>query len=417
MYEVDLNRQGAFSAGKVIGLSTVESMPARGMATPHLIFYEIEAAEVVDIILDENHPEYNSPLDIGKAKVRHVISDMGKDRALLPWAKTMNPQIKDYPLKHEVVITGEYLGQLYYFQRLNIYNSPNNNSFPNISMPKIKSNVLSGKKGTDYNNVAVSQTPNKTLPIDIQQLGNTFERKLTIKPLRSAEGDLIIEGRFGNSIRFGSNQETGRPTIKMRVEQSPDTPEGFINQTTEDINNDGSSVWLSSGGQIQLIPATNEEKDIHLISDKTKPQSFDGRQIILASDRIVWNAKRNELMGFSKKDINFVAKEDFTIDTGGGITAKSLASIVLTTDINFNINAEGKTVVTSPRIYLGSENAEEPIVLGNKLFDLMEEILDAITQITVPTGTGPSGTPINVAAFQRIKNKIRTILSRQNYSL
>jgi hypothetical protein len=416
-YEIDLNKQGAFSAGNAIGLTTVESTPSRGMAAAHLVFYEIEAAEVVDIILDENHPEYNSPLDIGKAKVRQVISDMGKDEAILTWAKTMSPQIKDYPLKHEIVITGEYLGQLYYFQRLNIYNSPNNNSFPNISMPKIKSNVSTNKKGADYTNVAVSQTPNKTTSTDIQQLGNTFERKLNIKPLRSDEGDLILEGRFGNSIRFGSNQDTSRPTIKIRVEQSPDTPEGFINQTTENINDDGSSIWLSSDGQIQLIPATNELNNIHLVSDKTKPDSFSGRQIILASDRIVWNAKTNELMGFSKKDINFVAKDDFTIDTGGGIAAKSLADIVLTTDVNFEINAEGKTVITSPKIYFGSENAEEPVVLGNKLSDVLNELVDAILQLTVPTGTGPSGPPINSPKFQQVKNKIRTILSRQNYSL
>ena len=41
---------------------------SRGPETAHYKFYELEAAEVVDIILDDTHSEYKSGLDIGKIK-------------------------------------------------------------------------------------------------------------------------------------------------------------------------------------------------------------------------------------------------------------------------------------------------------------------------------------------------------------
>lgn len=416
-YEIDLNRQGAFSKSNQVSLTPTTALPGRGPGAPHYVFYELEPAEVIDIILDEKHPDYLDATDIGKAKIRLVVSDLGKSAEILPYAKPLNPQIRDYPLIHEIVIVAEYLGEYYYSSRLNILNSPNNNAFAGLSLPKRSNPPTTKRKVNDYENVAVSQTPNKTTRADNKKLGKTFTANLEIKPLRSGEGDLILEGRFGNSIRLGSNRDTGNPTVKIRAGQSPETPEGFLNQTTEDINNDGSSLWLTTDGEVPVVFATANDTDIHLISDQTKPETYAGRQALVASDRIILNAKSNELMGFAKKDINLVAKDDFTLDTGGRIAATTLGEILLTADTNILLTADGNATITTSRINLGSEDAEEPLVLGNQLNDLLSELIDAIAQITVPTGTGPSGTPINVAQFQRIKNKLRTILSQQNYSL
>lgn len=40
---------------------------------------------------------------------------------------------------------------------------------------------------------------------------------------------------------------------------------------------------------------------------------------------------------------------------------------------------------------------------GSGLRKTLDELLDGICQLTVPTGVGPSGIPINVATFQKIK--------------
>jgi hypothetical protein len=122
------------------------------------------------------------------------------------------------------------------------------------------------------------------------------------------------------------------------------------------------------------------------------PTSFDGKQIIISSERIVFNAKQNELIGYSNSNINFSAKGTFTI------------------------NSNQDTIINSKSIYLGID-ASEKLVLGDTLKDLLGQILDAIGQITVLTGTGPSSPPSNAAQFTAIKTKLSTMLSKQNYTL
>ncbi len=41
---------------------------------------------------------------------------------------------------------------------------------------------------------------------------------------------------------------------------------------------------------------------------------------------------------------------------------------------------------------------------------LLEDLITAISQLTVPTGVGPSGTPINTAVFTQIKTRIGNFL-------
>ena len=101
--------------------------------------------------------------------------------------------------------------------------------------------------------------------------GNTFEEKANIRNLFPNEGDVIIEGRFGNSIRFGStakqseenkNVESpwstegreGNPITIIRNGQSQvDLPFSNWFPIYEDIQNDDSSIYMTSG---QLIPVT-----------------------------------------------------------------------------------------------------------------------------------------------------------------
>lgn len=73
----------------------------------------------------------------------------------------------------------------------------------------------------------------------------------------------------------------------------------------------------------------------------------------------------------------------------------------------------GTTVVDmiSGTIKLGSFQATEAGVLGNTLATLLSDLIDAIKAMTVTTGTGPSGTPINTAAFESIQDRIDSIKS------
>lgn len=59
----------------------------------------------------------------------------------------------------------------------------------------------------------------------------------------------------------------------------------------------------------------------------------------------------------------------------------------------------------------GADTANEPAALGNTLKELLEELIDAINVLTVPTPAGASGTPVNAATFSSIKGRLEQFLS------
>ena len=217
-------------------------------------------------------------------------------------------------------------------------------------------------------------------------LGEDFNPNAQIHPLESKEGDIIYEGRFGNSIRFGSNPKTGTPEILIRAGQNPNVAGSNLLPILEDINKDFNSIWASTDRVIPLEIACTNQKSYEA------PTSFDGKQIIINSDRIILNAKKEEIIGYSNKNINFSANG------------------------TFNINTNGSTNVNSKEIYLGLD-ATEKVVKGDTLVSLLSELITQLSTMTVLTGTGPSSPPTNAQALVTIKQKLQTCLSKQNYTL
>jgi hypothetical protein len=90
------------------------------------------------------------------------------------------------------------------------------------------------------------------------------------------------------------------------------------------------------------------------------------------------------------------------------IIHESGSSIVMDENGNIQIQCgpEGQ-------IRIGSTDASiEPAVLGEKLVSILGEILSQIQAIIVPTGVGPSGSPINSTAFATISAKLDEIKSK-----
>ena len=135
-------------------------------------------------------------------------------------------------------------------------------------------------------------------------LGNTFIERSNIHPLLPFEGDTIYEGRWGNSIRIGSTIKlkppvnsslnnwssvgtSGDPIMILRNGQGIQTDQGWI-PTTEDINNDESSIYLASTQKIPLkASSTNYTSYTNYIPQK--PDQYAGKQIMVNSGRLVFN--------------------------------------------------------------------------------------------------------------------------------
>ena len=80
------------------------------------------------------------------------------------------------------------------------------------------------------------------------------------------------------------------------------------------------------------------------------PNAYTGKQIILNSDRILFNAKDDSVLLFAQKSIGFSTEGSFNFDTGTGNGSHM--------------------IINTPLIYLGMDGdvlAKEPAVLGNKL--------------------------------------------------
>ncbi len=76
-----------------------------------------------------------------------------------------------------------------------------------------------------------------------------------------------------------------------------------------------------------------------------------------------------------------------------------------------NTISENEVNLTSKKVRLGDAETDDPVVGGNELKKLLEDLIKAINQLTVPTSNGPSGTPINASAFSAVAARLGTMLS------
>jgi len=102
------------------------------------------------------------------------------------------------------------------------------------------------------------------------KLGEYFTEKDNLKSIQPFEGDMILEGRFGNSIRFGSSNPRGKNNWSENGSIgdpvtiiSNGQPEVSGDTVLEDINNIDSSIFMLSNQNINnFIPASSNIQSI-----------------------------------------------------------------------------------------------------------------------------------------------------------
>ena len=334
-------------------------------------FYELEPLEVVAVHLDASKKYFPQKKDggpdysfLGGVKGRFVNSELGMNIDSLSDYKPLNPNFQTTPVVGEIVIGVKYLGQLFFTTQLNLFGNPNFNTQHGISVGK-KKDTLSSSDGIDD----LPNSDDRGI-----ETGHYFKKMDDARKLLPNEGDVIIEGRFGNSIRIGSD-------IRNENEESPNmifsvghTIEGDTKVPIEEkIDTDSSSVYLTSnqelnftiGAESQLIPAP-----------------YDGKQILLSSNRIILNTKE------------------------GG-------DILFSSNNNVGISAVKEVVIESPTTKIGGTDATEPIVLGDTLESKINDILTIIeTGLLAPTGPVVVGPGAGLLAS--LKSSLGTIKSPQN---
>lgn len=351
-------------------------------------FYELEAAEVIDVIHKPDHPNFINWEDLGKAKIRMITSEYNKREDDLVWAKPLDPNIRGYPLRHEIVVAVNYLGLWFYTGKINYLSNINHNEGTWLSIDFDRFN--NENKSTSYVEREAGNTQSDNLERN-PEIGDVFVRDNDIKPLLHNEGDLILEGRFGNSIRFGSNQETHKPLIKIRAGQFKEAAnKEYLEAIEEDINDDASSLYLAEDQKFDLLPATRNMSS-HYFSVENPPPQFDGKQIIANTDRIILNTKVNQIMTFSKDSTHMLSEKDFTWDIERDVITKVVRDRYHETDRDFTRLTKGNHKGFTRgyrRIYV---NADEFHSVGQSfVIQVPQSFL--VTQGGTPAGSGGSVT-------------------------
>ena len=378
----------------------------------------IRAVRVLSIVLDETHPRFK---ELGEWNGLGIIEYEDVNNPLpspsLPTARSLTGNFKNLPLVNEVV----YLIGLpnteieaissntveYYINIVSLWNHPHHNAFPTAP------NALPPTQQKDY----VQTTGGNVRRVTDQSteifLGKTFVERSNIHPLLPFEGDIIYEGRWGNSIRVGSTVKNtpnnwsttgsnGDPITIIRNGQGTQTEEGWI-PVVENINNDNSSIYFTSTQQIPL----NASSTSYLSYKNNPPQipdQYAGKQIIINSGRLVFNSTLDHILFSSKKSINLNAQE--------------------------SVNIDAPTVtLQAGEVYLGSKNATEPLLLGNKTISTLNNLitnLSAFLQICSTVVSTAPGTPLvqlNLAASQLssqlkvIQGNLEKLKSNSNYTV
>jgi hypothetical protein len=463
-------------------------------------FYELEPAVVLDVVMDETHKIFQnkeftkidfdrSPSDVegkkplpddvdyswvGRALVRTIFTQNKVEKEQLVWAFPLESNINEYPLINEVVIVVKYLDQVFYTRKLNQFNHVHSNEkfgLEQLFGGFIQNGIQKGNRELNEPNTEFKGPSSKSRHDGGYGfegvVGRYFWINKNIRAIKRFEGDLVIESRFGQSIRFATYDNKrendtgfkeykdyyneidnpftkkptggGNPMIVIRNRQRPILKEGQEYKShkklpsvkgtkieknvggyiEEDINNDGSTIAITSGQTITKWVTTcykqmwEEKKEEQESFSPTGCSTFkfptlDKDQIVINTDRIILSSRLAETFMYSKKRFGIVTDSEFTVDSHDQLI----------------LNTNQKTVINSPAIYLGEYNVtDEPVLLGQTTVNWLYELCNWLLTHThwhkhshVDAGKeSPSQTqlPVQQQILISLRDKLHTLMSRR----
>jgi hypothetical protein len=297
-------------------------------------------------------------------------------------ARPVNANLKIPPIKGELVLLIKapnnistknlQYDEYYYLQTLNLQSSVHHNALPTIGKVEAE-----GSGGTS--DAGASQgAPNQSSDSEETELGD-FPENEEIRPLQLYEGDVLFEGRHGQSIRMGSTVTEGTdkyvlsepqweagdgvhgdPITVIRNGQKDD--DGFSSKPEsnkyilENIDYDKSSIYLTSTQTVAISRASTDDVALNEFGMTNSTDDYTGAQVVIAGDRLIFNAREKEILMFA----------------GGGIALSSYRGIAL--------DSSNAVSLAAGIINLGSDAVSngEPVVMGEELRKCVAEICDIV---------------------------------------
>ena len=374
--------------------------------------FQITSGEVLEVLYSDSNPNL-----IYGIKVKPLDGTPSDDETTLSvmTAKPLNTSILRIPIKGEVVLLlkapssytsgTKITADTYYFDIVSLQSSIHHNALPSISAKTVQTSQTSGD--SDKYNESNSGNSNKQKDPKIDE---NFSENPTVKPLQPYIGDVIIEGRYGNSIRFATTPKSGKFTVAPKwsggdnsapitifrnSKQGIDTQK-INDYITEDFTNNENIMVMASGQTIEFeqgsgVTTSINSKSITSWKDEnwgTTPQTM------ISSGRLVFNSSQREIIAFAKNGIGLSTETSIAMDT------KDIA------------------VINATKIELG-DGADEPLILGNKCKAWIESLIDKLSTLTVITPIGTSS-PLTAspqwASIAALKTEIPSLLSDLSFT-
>ena len=302
---------------------------------------------VVDVILDDSHPSYVDTNSIGAVHYNFIDKPLLREVTDLPLAFNANSHMQAIPIKNEIVLISSAPSTsainnkstdktTYYHSIVGVWNSPNHNATP------------------------AANTEDTSL--------GDFQESDDVNPLFPFPGDVLIEGRQGQSLRFTGNKSSKNPFADDQNNTKPliilsngqkDVGNG-VDLITEDINEDFSSIYLTSDHRIKLKQARTKAYTFKLDDIAPTAENYRGTQVLVNSGRLFFNAKEDSIFHTSKKAF--------------GVSSETV-----------NLDAEKYVGLDGEKIYLGIQalvEESQPVILGNSLEVYLQLLINALKGMT-----------------------------------
>jgi hypothetical protein len=384
--------------------------------------YDKSGNSIQDTILIYNK---NDKFDDNDASLYGAITYRFEDsNAKNDIAKPFDKNNFTFPIKGETVVILKMFGTNSQTFWLPYTNTP----YPNyrrdyITNKNTKPDSSSDTGGIDPKKANAAGGITKTNITKDDDIGYKINEK--IKFIKPKDGDTILSGRVGNTIRlsefFLSSDGKSYPGIFIRNKQNPELDNKKIGELVdEDINKDGTSIYIVSGKTKVPFKETIKQNKTAFAG---YPSDFSGDQLFVNSDRIILSAKANEFIIFGKGNTGIITDGTFSVDAAKPIHLLSSENVTIESS-NANqifLNSNNGKIFLGKNSGAGAAGAPlQQMVLGGELVEIMQELIDAILNQVYWTPSGPTNFgmpagPINNSEFTTIKSKLNKLLSSTNF--
>jgi hypothetical protein len=325
--------------------------------------------------------------------IAEILDDIKlKGNNIIPEVYPLDPNTKNYPLVNQTVVVIPLANRgfqnsynkltFYYINPINLWNNQQSNPIPSPQQ-----DIVANTQTKGYIQVETTNNPNKPSQGNNTTFtpGKYFNENIIANPTYPYEGDYIIDGRFGNSIRLGNTVPNGTTFVNNNwssgsqtiigdpitiITNKKHTEQPSFNSITEDINQDKSSIYFTSTQIIPLIPASENYNSYSAAPIKISRYGSD--QILINSGRLVFNSSVDSILLSSKQSINLNSISSVNIDTN-------------------------TTIINSKEVFLGGKEATEPILKGDTTVFLLEQLCLSLENLCLALtfqASAPNGGPL-----------------------